>query len=149
MFKDIIIKEVMNKEPIFIHESRNLEEVVEIMLEHKINGIPVVDAEQHVVGIITQGDLLLKATRSPLFRLWPYGSYTVTEELMSEYKKIIGTIVSEVMTREPICIHENELVSKAAEILYDNGIKQLPVIHEEVLVGMITRSDIIKYIFKK
>ena len=96
MFKDTTVKEIMNKEPIFIHESRSVEESVKIMLEHNINGIPVVDAENHVVGIITQGDLLLKATRSPFFRLWPYGSYATSEELMSEYKKIIGTSVSEV-----------------------------------------------------
>ncbi len=149
MFKDTTVKEIMNKEPIFIHESRSVEESVKIMLEHNINGIPVVDAESHVVGIITQGDLLLKATRSPLFRLWPYGSYTTTEELMNEYKKIIGTSVSEVMTKDPICIHEDELVSKAAEILHDKGVKQLPIIHEDILVGMITRSDIIKYIFTR
>lgn len=149
MFKDTTVKEIMNKEPIFIHESRSVEESVKIMLEHNINGIPVVDAENHVVGIITQGDLLLKATRSPLFRLWPYGSYTTSEELMSEYKKIIGISVSEVMTKNPVCIHEDELVSKAAEILYDKRVKQLPIIHEDTLVGMITRSDIIKYIFNR
>jgi len=149
MFKDISVKEIMNKEPIFIHESRSVEEAVKIMLEHKINGIPVVDSEQHVIGIITLGDLLLKATRSPLFRLWPYGSYTTTEELMDEYKKIIGTSVTEVMTKEPMCIHEDELISRAAEIMYDKRIKQLPIIHEETLVGMVTRSDIIKYIFSK
>jgi CBS domain-containing protein len=149
MFKDIVVKEIMNKEPIFIHESRSVDEAVKIILDHKINGIAVVDEDQHVLGILTQGDLLLKATRSPFFRLWPYGDYTMTEELMEEYKKIIGTSVAEVMTRGPICIHEDELISRAAEIMHNERVKQLPVVHEERLVGMVTRSDIIKYIFAK
>lgn len=149
MFKDINVKEIMNKEPIFVHESRSVDDAVVIILDHKINGIAVVNEEQHVLGIITQGDLLLKATRSPLFKLWPYGDYTVTEELMKEYKKIIGTKVSEVMTKNPVCIHEDDLISRAAEIMHTERVKQLPVIHEERLVGMVTRSDIIKYIFAK
>jgi CBS domain-containing protein len=149
MYEDIVVSKIMNREPIFIHKDRNVEEVFRIIIENYINGIPVIDDEHHIVGIITQGDLLLKAIESPLFSLWSHGVYDSTEDVLKEYLKINSTRVDEIMTKAPLCIHEDEMISKAAEIMYKNKVKQLPVLRNGTLVGIISRIDIIKYIFIK
>jgi CBS domain-containing protein len=149
MYEDITVSKIMNSTPIFIHKDKNVEEVFQLIIENSINGIPVIDDERQVVGIITQGDLLLKAIDSPLFSLWSHGIYDSTEEVLKEYLKINSTRVDEIMTKTPLCIHEDDMISKAAELMYKNKVKQLPVLRNGTLVGMISRIDIIKHIFIK
>jgi CBS domain-containing protein len=120
-----------------------------MVIEKNLNGIPVVDDNQHVIGVITQGDLLLKAINSPLFSLWRHGVYDSSEEMLKEYIKINSTKADEIMTKPPICIHEDEMVSRAAELMYKNKIKQLPVLRDSNLIGIISRLEIIKHIFIK
>jgi CBS domain-containing protein len=117
--------------------------------EHNINGIPVYDDQDEIVGMITQGDLLLRATGIRLFTLWPHGSYESNEEMMKEYTKMIGTKVSEVMNDQPITIDPDRPVSYAAELMYKKRIKQLPVVENRKIIGYISRMQIIKITFQE
>ncbi len=132
-----------------IHQDALVEEAARIMVEHHINGLPVRNDQNDIVGIITQGDLLVKATGIRLFTLWPYGSYESNEEMMKEYQKMIGTRVSEVMNDKPITIDPDRPISYAAELMYKKRIKQLPVVENNKIVGCISRTDIIELLFRK
>ncbi len=143
------VKDIMNKEIFFIHQDALVEEAAALMVKNHINGLPVCDDNGDIVGMITQGDLLIKATGIRIFTLWPHGSYESSQEMMKEYSKMIGTRVKEVMNDQPITIHPDRPVFYAAEIMYKQRVKQLPVVEEKKLVGFIERITIVELLFKK
>ncbi len=143
------VRDLMKKECFTIHKDASVEEAAALMVEHNINGIPVYDDQDEIVGMITQGDLLLRATGIRIFTLWPHGAYESNEEMMKEYTKMIGTKVSEVMNDQPVTIDPDRPVSYAAELMYKKRIKQLPVVENRKIIGYISRMQIIKILFKK
>ncbi|HOI24015.1 MAG TPA: CBS domain-containing protein [Caldisericia bacterium] len=143
------VRDIMKKDCISIQQNALVEEAAALMVKHRINGIPVLNEKGEVIGMITQGDLVIRATGIRLFTLWPYGSYESNEEMMKEYHKIIGTKVSEVMNDQPITIDPDRPISYAAELMYKKRIKQLPVVENNKLIGFISRTDIIDLIFRK
>lgn len=143
------VRDIMKKECISIQQNALVEAAAALMVQHRINGIPVVNEQNEVVGMITQGDLIIRATGIRLFTLWPYGSYESNEEMMKEYHKIIGTKVSEVMNDQPVTIDPDRPISYAAELMYKKRIKQLPVVENKKLLGYLSRTDIIELLFRK
>lgn len=143
------VRDVMKKDCISISQNALVEEAAALMVQHRINGIPVVNEQNEVVGMITQGDLIIRATGIRLFTLWPYGSYESNEEMMKEYRKIIGTKVSEVMNDQAITIDPDRPISYAAELMYKKRIKQLPVVENKKLLGYLSRTHIIELLFRK
>ncbi len=148
IIKDEIVSDIMTKNPEKVHEKQCIDEVACILTKKEINALPVLNKEDELVGIITLGDLLLKATRTPLFDMWTTGIYDNTEDLLKEYKKIVGTDVKDVMSKHPFTVKESELVSRAATVMYRRKVKQLPVLDDHGnLVGIITARDVIKLLY--
>jgi IMP dehydrogenase len=110
----------MIQDPITVHANSTVAEVVALMKDQKIGGIPVVDAERHLLGIVTSRDL--------------------------RFEKNMKRLVAEVMTRENLITTRKGTDLKMAEvILQDNKIEKLPVVDADFrLVGLITYKDIIK-----
>ncbi len=110
----------MIQDPVTVAANSTVAEVLALMKEHKIGGIPVVDSERHLLGIVTNRDL--------------------------RFEKNMKRLVAEVMTSENlITAKQGTDLKKAEVILQDNKIEKLPVVDKENrLVGLITYKDIIK-----
>jgi IMP dehydrogenase len=110
----------MIQDPVTVAANSTVAEVLALMKEHKIGGIPVVDSERHLLGIVTNRDL--------------------------RFEKNLKRLVAEVMTSENlITAKQGTDLKKAEVILQDNKIEKLPVVDKENrLVGLITYKDIIK-----
>ncbi len=114
-----------------------------LMLEHKISGLPVVDAEQHVVGIVSEHDLLRQPDGGKHKPHWL--------QLMAEQKGLAGETasfrdrkVNYVMTPNPVTITASSSLEEACRLIADHGIKRLPVVEDGKLVGIIARTDLVR-----
>ncbi|MFC8272466.1 CBS domain-containing protein [Streptomyces sp. NPDC057271] len=91
-------------------------EVAKLLAEHDISGVPVVDQDDHVVGVVSESDLLAR--------------HVLTAR--------------ELMTSPPVTVHAEETVADAARLMLRRGVERLPVVDEEErLVGIVTRRDLL------
>jgi acetoin utilization protein AcuB len=127
------VKDFMVKDVITTEKDAKISEVLDLMRYHKIHRIPVVDENDKLVGLITEG--MIAGQNSPATSLSIY-------ELNYLLSK---TAVKTVMVRKVVSIHENDLMEEAAEKLLKHDIGCLPVIDEEgKVVGILTQNDIFK-----
>ncbi len=129
----MLVRERMSRHPITITPDTSLNDALRIIREEKVRRLPVLDKKGKLVGIVSEKDLLY-ASPSPATSLSVY-----------EMNYLISKIkVSDLMTRDVITICEDCPLEEAARIMVDNHIGGLPVIRGDVLVGMITESDLFK-----
>lgn len=142
-------KEIMTRNVITANETNTIEEVARIFIDKKISGVPVVNKEQKLVGIITEGDLVYqqKKLNPPIFLSFFDGVVQVGKhEFFEELKKVSAFLVKDLMTHEDlITAKEDTDVSDIATMLIENKVNRVPVIDDdEKIIGIITRHDIIK-----
>lgn len=118
-------KEIMTKNVVSIRPETPVEEALELMLAHMISGIPVVDKDETLLGIITEKDLL---------RLY-YGP-----------QHLKGRTVEEFMTQPAVHFDENETIDDICKCLVEVVFRRVPVTKEEKVVGIISRPDVLKCI---
>jgi CBS domain-containing protein len=137
------IEEVMTRDVITVGPTTSIHKAAQLMVEHGVSGLPVVDDAGRLVGIISEGDLILRQKRRTE-RPWWRRFFEDGEQLAREYQKARGTTVAEVMTRSVVSISPVWGIDMAATILRNRGIRRLPVVHDGQLVGIVSRADLIK-----
>ena len=107
-------------DPVTIRQGRTVKDALDMMADYHIGGIPVVDGENHLVGIVTNRDL--------------------------RFERRLDKLIDEVMTKDNlVTTHQQTDLTAAAQILQENKIEKLPVVdRENHLVGLITYKDITK-----
>lgn len=142
------IRDLMTPNPIRIALETPVAEIARILIEHRINGVPVTDAEGRLLGIVTEGDLVHRAADErlePRESVWKENFYrSVFRRRAPEADKAEGRTAEQVMTREVLTVAPDRNVTVAARLLADHNIKSLPVIENERLIGMISRFDLVK-----
>jgi acetoin utilization protein AcuB len=127
------VRERMTANPIVVHPKISYADVFRLMREKKIRRLPVVDQDGHLVGIVSEKDLLY-ASPSPATSLSRF-----------EIGYLLGEMpVERIMTRQVITVQEDCPLEEAARILVDQKIGGLPVMAGHKLVGIITVTDIFK-----
>jgi CBS domain-containing protein len=139
----VTIEEIMTRRVITVRPDDSVQEATRLMVTNRVSGLPVVDASERVVGIITVGDLILRQRR-PKVRPWWRLFFEGAERLALEHKKIIGLTVADVMTRPALVISPVYGIEVAAAILDNRQIRRLPVVRDGRLVGIVSRGDLIK-----
>jgi CBS domain-containing protein len=142
------IEEIMTGNVISVSPSTRVSEVARILGENRIGAVPVVDDAGKVVGIISESDLFLKEKGIPfsvvkvpqLFNQWVDPS-----RLDSFFREIESHIAGDVMSAPAITISPEESAGEAAALMFQNKISRLPVVVDGRLVGIVSRSDIIRW----
>lgn len=129
----MFVKDRMTANPITVTEDTSIDAALHLMREKRVRRLPVTDKHGHLVGIVSEKDLLY-ASPSPATSLSVYE----IPYLLSKIK------VHDVMTRNPITVTGDTPLEEAARILADNKIGGLPVVQDGKLVGIITETDIFK-----
>ena len=143
-----VVKDFMTPDPIVISPTDSLETVIKLLEEHRISGLPVVDDANHVVGIISEGDLLVRESpmKPPLY-MTLLGSviYFESPKQFHQYmQKALGMLVQNVMTDHPITTQPDVPLTSAANLMLTKQINRLPVIDDDQrLIGIITRHDLV------
>jgi CBS domain-containing protein len=140
----VTAKDVMTRDVVFVKMNSALEEVADILNRHAISGVPVIDDEKIVVGVISEKDFL--------FHMGAQNQKTFMG-VIAQCLKNKGCIAismrkqkaEDIMTEPAITISENTPVSKIAEIFTKKNINRAPVIDpENKLTGIVTRTDIVQ-----
>ena len=131
----MLVQELMTSPAKSLLAGSRLEAAVQMLATHHISAVPIVDANAHVLGIISEADVLNEhIVPDPRAHLRP------VEESMQPWHQL----VDDVMTPDPMTVQENGDVSWVADLFADTGWKSLPVVRDQRLVGVISRSDIVR-----
>jgi len=139
------VRDVMTTSVISASHDAPLKDVANLLVEHGISGLPVVDADKRVVGVVSEADFLLKesgADAMPHRRL---------ERLLGETKatrtyraKLEATTAAEAMTSPAITVSSGHSISEAARTMTTHAINRLVVVDDGRLVGIVTRADLVR-----
>lgn len=136
------VTDLMNKDVIAVTPETTLKEVATLLVEHRISGVPVIDGDRKVMGVVSEADILLKeqaAEPEPRVLRW------LLDGLILEPDKIEARSAREAMTSPAITIGSEKDVYQAAREMSQCAVKRLPVVDREgALVGIVTRSDLVK-----
>lgn len=125
------VRDAMVANPITIGPQTRLKEVEELFENHDFNGVPVVDEQRHLLGILTKFDLL-KAFSLGIHAMVP------------NYDAIMEQPAEAIMTRDPVSVEPLLPLSRLLQKLVEMRTKSLPVVDNGLLVGIIAREDVLK-----
>ena len=135
------VRDVMSKDVVTVHAGTSLPAAAELMVAKKVSGLPVLDAEDRVVGILTGADFM------SAMNIEGAGIANPLETLVRKRRarKGMGTIVDDIMTRDPITIRAEDTLEHAVQRMDRNKVKRLVVTDNERHVrGIVSRSDMVK-----
>lgn len=136
--------DIMSTDVVTVGPKASVQEVAELLIKHRISGVPVVDENGHVVGLVSEGDLLRRADAGTGHeRSWWLKLLLGSEGLAREYIHEHSPEVADVMSREIITASPDALVSDLAEILEKHRIKRLPIVKDGKLVGIVSRANLL------
>ncbi len=146
------IKDVMTTRVITVSTDDSVEKCAKLLQKNDISGLPVVDEAGKVVGMITEGDLIRRASRveAPgyleiLGGLIYLGS---PNKFVEELQRAMALEVGKMMSRDVVSIKPDESLERAATLMVKKNINRLPVIDEKgKLVGLVSRRDIMKHLY--
>jgi CBS domain-containing protein len=138
-------KEVMVRDVVVVGVATPVREAACLMLEHRVSGLPVVDADGRVIGIVSEGDLIHRAEAgTERRRSWWLEALAGAPELARDYVMSHAQKVGDVMTKRVISASEETELSQLAELMQRHRIKRIPVVRDGCLVGIISRADLVK-----
>ncbi len=148
------IKDIMTTDVITVSTSDSVEQCAKLLQENNISGLPVLDESGKVAGIVTEGDLIRRASRikapgylEVLGGLIYLGS---PGRFVEELQRAMSLEAGQLMSRDVISVKPEDSVEKAATLMVEKGINRLPVIDEkDKLVGIVSRRDIMSCLYSK
>ena len=138
----MLTKDLMTTNVTMANPGHSIWHAAQMMLDHDVSGLPVVDDNGQLVGMLTQGDLL---HRIELGTETSVGSLA-SEQRLGAYVKAHGWKVSDVMTANVITVDEETPVQTVAKLMDQHRIRRMPVVHAGKLVGVISRKDLLRVI---
>ena len=115
------------------------------MINLRISGVPVLDRNGQLVGIVTEGDLLRRVETGTEHRRSRWSDwFSGNARLAAEYVKAHARRVEDVMTKQVVTVGELAGLDEIAELMESNGIKRVPVVHDGKIVGIVRRADLLQ-----
>lgn len=143
------VADTMSGSVITVTPDRTIADAAELMLRHRISGLPVVDASGALIGIITEGDLLRRAeTGTARRRARWLELLTGAGRLAQDYAAAHARRVAEVMTTDVVTILPEEPLENAVHLMERRRIKRLPVVEGGRLVGIVSRADLVRALLR-
>ncbi|MBL8905918.1 MAG: CBS domain-containing protein [Rhizobiales bacterium] len=125
-------------------------EAVRKMLEHKVSGLPVVDEEGRLVGMITEGDLLRRSELGTERKITGFAAVQAgTRRLAEEFVRAHAQTIGDVMTKEPVSIDEETAIATIVSLIEDRHLHLIPVVRKGSLVGMIGRPCLLRALIER
>lgn len=140
--------DIMTTEVMTVKKETPLKELAEILYENRINGVPVVDDEGLLAGIICESDLIRKDKKlhiPTVVALFDAVFYLESSKnIEKEIKQISATTVGDLFTREVVTVDEKTPIDEIATIMTRKKIYTIPVMDGERLVGIVGKGDVIR-----
>jgi CBS-domain-containing membrane protein len=137
--------QIMTQRVITVSPETSILDAADIMLKNRVSGLPVVSATGELVGIVSEGDFLHRSeigTQRKRSRWLQF--FTSPGRLANDFVTESGRRVEDVMTRRAITVGEQTPLDELVSLMERNGIKRLPVLQQNRLVGIVTRSNLLQ-----
>ncbi|MBV9115306.1 MAG: CBS domain-containing protein [Hyphomicrobiales bacterium] len=141
----MLARDVMTTPVISVTPATRTRDAVELMLAHHLSGLPVLDENGKLIGILSEGDLIRRSelgtekhrSRFIAFILGP-------GRAAHDYTKSHSRFVRGVMTQEVIAVAEETPIEEIVGLMEKHGIKRMPVMRASDIIGMVSRSDLLR-----
>jgi len=141
-------KDLMAKNVLTVTPETSISQAADLLLQYHVNGMPVVDEENKLVGIICQSDIITQQKNLPLPSIFTLLDGIIPLTSMSnmekEVQKMAATKVNEAMTPDPVSVAPDTDLEDLAEIMVTKNYHTLPVVEAGKLVGVIGKEDVLK-----
>ena len=138
--RDVMVRAVATTTP-----DATVETVAKLMINLRISGVPILDRNGQLVGIVTEGDLLRRVETGTEHRRSRWSEwFSGNARLAADYVKSHARRVEDVMTRKVVTVEELAGLDEIAELMEKNGIKRVPVVHDGKIVGIVSRADLLQ-----
>lgn len=136
------VKQLMRANVVTVPPEMPLKGVANLFVLNQISGAPVCDAEGHILGVVSEGDILWKELGLPEERRQGYG--LILDLAHWDSRRAAARTAAEAMTTPAITVSSTAPVSRAAKLMVENAVNRLPVVEDNQLVGIITRADLVR-----
>lgn len=144
----MLAKEIMSQKVIAVKRDDTVDTVIKLLMEHNISGLPVIDDENHVVGIISEGDLIYRSKKLHIPSYFTILDSHIflenTKNFEEQLKKMVGYKVEDVMTEKVISAKAGDSVEEIATLMANKQVNRVPILEDGKLVGIVSRRDIIR-----
>ena len=138
--RDIMVSPIITVKP-----STSVKEIAKTLLERRISAVPVVDDGGHLVGIVSEGDLLHRFEAGTERRhAWWLSGFIDDATLAAEYAKAHARQASDIMTRDVITATPDTPLHEIAALLEKHSVKRVPIVKEGQLVGIVSRANLVQ-----
>jgi CBS domain-containing protein len=143
------VSDIMTKEVMTVKRDTSVNEVAKLMGAHDISGVPVVDDDDHVIGIITELDLIVRNTRLEMPRFievldWGRIPLERPGHAKERLRHMLGTEAADLMTEKVETIAPDAAVEDLAELMVKHRVNPVPVVDEaDKLIGIVSRADLV------
>jgi CBS domain-containing protein len=139
------VRDVMTANVISVAAQATILEAARTMLRNRISGLPVVDADGRLVGMVTEGDFLRRSEigterRRPKWLEFVLGPGRVAQD----YVRAAGRKVEDVMTRDPVAVREDDDLETVVELMERRHVKRFPVLRDDKIVGIVSRANLMR-----
>jgi len=118
------VKNVMTNCPAVIHPETTIDDAIEMLLTHRVSGLPVVDGQGLLVGVISEIDIIDLVYNADLSR----------------------SLVGDVMCRELQFLDAEASLDEAANLFCEKNMRRIPIVRDRKLVGVLSRRDLIRFV---
>lgn len=139
--------EVMTANPLTIRAETTVEQIARMLTGARINSAPVVDDEGRVIGIVSEHDLFMKEKGIPFSAVRlpeRFEAWVGPDQLARIYDGARHHTAADIMTSDVFCVDVDEHIGMVAWFMMQWGVERVPVVERERLVGIISRSDLIR-----
>ncbi|MCL5982649.1 MAG: CBS domain-containing protein [Firmicutes bacterium] len=142
-------RDLMTRDVVTVASDTTVQELARLLLEHKISGLPVVDKEGRIIGIVSEGDLVYQDKKLHIPAAWQIlGGVVYLENpnrLGQDLMKMTAAKVGDLMTTRVYTVKEDTSVEAIATIMVEKKVNRVPVVDGAgKLVGIVSRQDLIK-----
>lgn len=139
------VRDVMTRSVISARRGTSLKGVAQLLVDHRISGVPVVDVDGAVLGVVSEADLLVKEQGADAVRHRPLARFLgESRESRAQLAKLGAVTAAEAMTVPAVTITSVRSIHEAAAIMTARRVNRLPVVDDGRLVGIVTRADLVR-----
>lgn len=144
----MLARDVMQQDVKTVRPEETVHAVAEILADATYSGLPVVDEQGRLVGMVTEADLLARVQRLNVPTFFPFiGGIVYLEsprKFEEQLRKAAGASVADIMTTDLVTVQQHTPIEDVATKMIERKINRIPVVDGEALIGLVTRDDIIR-----
>lgn len=146
------VSQVMRTPVVVIQENTTLEEAARTMLQHDLRGIPVINEQGKICGFLSVSDFMAKDKSFALARFHApqlFGDWMPSEGVEKLYEEARTKTVSEIMSHCVVKVTEDDSIEEVIELMLYRKLNRIPVVRDDIPVGIIARYDLLKLVADK